>query len=73
MAAIMDHENSGENAPAATLDSVLQALRSRSSLPPAAVLRTASGAEIKKMVEHAELAPFLGQFFPSAFGALAGP
>jgi len=43
-------------------------VESRHSLPPAAVLRTASATEVGKIVGCSVLAPFLKDFFPAVFG-----
>ena len=52
-----------------TLEHALWHLDTHSSLPAAASLKTASAAEVGRIVECEKLAPFLKDFLPAAFGA----
>ena len=62
--------NSPSNIPdACTHEQCLEHVRMHSRLPASAVLRTASAAEVGKIVGCTVLAPFLKDFFPAVFGA----
>ena len=56
-----------------TLEHALWHVDTHSSLPPAATLKIAEAAEVRRMVESDQLAPFLKEFLPAAFGARSAP
>ena len=64
----MDTENQSNIPDTCTHDHVLYHVDTHSRPPPSAVLRTASAAEVGKIVGCTVLAPFLKDFFPAAFG-----